>query len=94
MTVPNMIDGERLDLPVSHTTGPDRSRSEAVVEAFRGSGVEVEEKETTLHDWIRPDSLDEFDWSETPLLLCTRVWGPTVVVTGDEVRIYVETRDA
>lgn len=94
MTVLHMIDEGRLDLRVSHTAGPDWRRSEAVVEAFRASGVEVEEQGTTLHDWVCSDSLDGFDWSETPLLICTRIWGHTVVVTGDEVRIYVEARDA
>jgi len=89
-----MLDEERLDLRVSHTSGPEWRRSEAVVEAFHASDVDVEERETTLRDWIRPDSLDGFDWSESPVFLCARIWERTVVVTDDEVRIYAEERDA
>ncbi|WP_128905851.1 hypothetical protein [Halorubrum amylolyticum] len=94
MTPLRMLDEEQLDLRVSHSSGPKWRRSEAVVEAFRASDVDVEEEETTLHDWIRPDSLDGFDWSESPLFLCARIWERTVVVTADEVRIYAEKRDA
>lgn len=63
--------------------------SEAVVNAFMATNVDVFDRETRLQDWIETDALDGMDWSsDVPLVLQTRIWERPVTITDEEVRIY------
>jgi PAS domain S-box-containing protein len=80
------------NLLVTYSRDDDESMSEAILQAFFALDIDVFDMETTLQDWINTDPLDGFDWDSThPLTITTRLWGYSVELTADDVRIYTDS---
>lgn len=85
-------DGE-FSLIVRHSIDSEEEMIEAVVDAFLAAGVDVYERPTTLGEETGSD-IFELQWSSgRPLYLCTQIWDHLVVMTPEEVRIYVSSGD-
>lgn len=79
-------------LLVKYSRDADEPISEAILQAFLALDIDVFEKDSTLQDWIDIDLLNECDWDSTrPLTVTTRIWGYTVELTADDVRIYADS---
>lgn len=88
-TLPLLNEGE-FRLIVRYSIESDEGMSEAVVNAFLAAGVDAFDRSTQLVDWVNADALENLSWSsDRPLYLCTRVWDHRVVMTPEEVRIYL-----
>ena len=88
------LDEEELSLLVRQSIGSEEEIGEAVVDAFVAVGVDVYERPTTLAEWIDPDVFETLQWSSgRPLYLCTQIWDHRVVITPEEVRIYINQVD-
>lgn len=80
------------DLLVTYSRVADESVSEAIIQAFLALNIDIFEMDSTLQDWIDADLLDEFAWhSPTPPTITTCLWGYTVTLTADTVRIYSDS---
>lgn len=84
-----MLNEGNLCLHVRYLRESDEDMTEAVLNAFDATEVDVYEEDTQLVDWINADVFERLDWSsDQPLYLCTRIWDHAVVMTPEEVRIY------
>ena len=81
---------EDVELLVAYTRDAGEDMCNAIVNAFLAGDVDVYETDTQLESWIDTDALEDLDWStERTILLYTHIWGHPVVLTPDEVRVYV-----
>lgn len=77
------------DMLVTYSRDADEPMSETILQAFLALDIDIFAMDRTLNDWINTDLLDEIDWySVRPLTITTRLWGYTVELTADDVRIY------
>lgn len=76
------------DLLVTYSRSADEPMSEAIIQAFLALDIDVFGMDSTLQDWIDVDLIDRFDWhSPTQPTITTCLWGYTVTLTADTVRI-------
>jgi len=88
-SLPLLNEGQ-LDLLVRYSLSNDEDMVEAVMNAFDAAHINVYDRPTQLVDWINADVLEHLHWtSDRPLYLCTRIWDHRVVMTPEEVRIYM-----
>ncbi|MFD1648009.1 PAS domain-containing protein [Haloarchaeobius litoreus] len=81
------------NLLVTYSRDADEPMSEAILNAFLALDIDIYEMDRTLQDWVDTDLLDGFDWhSARPLTIRTRLWGYSVELTVDAVRIYTDIR--
>lgn len=81
------------DLLVTYSRDADELMSEAILQAFFALDIDIFAMDRTLQDWIDADLLDGVDWhSARPLTITTRLWGYSVELTADDVRIYTDSR--
>jgi hypothetical protein len=74
---------------VSYSISNNEEMTEAVVNAFYAANIDVEEKPTTLADWLHADVLRRIQWTtDRSVRLSTRIWDHWTVMTPEEVRIY------
>lgn len=79
-------------LLVTYSRDAHEPMSEATLKAFLALDIDVFEMDRTLQDWIDTDLLDGFDWhSARSLTITTRLWGYSVELTAEEVRIYTRS---
>ena len=81
---------DRSSFVISRSMGPDATVSTAVVETFLAADIDVNARETTLHDWVDPVVLDTFPLDDPSNRLMVRLWDHAVVVTGREIRIFAD----
>jgi PAS domain S-box-containing protein len=80
------------DLLITYTRGADEPMSEAILQAFLALDVDIFAMDRTLQNCIDTDLLDRVDWhSARPLTITTRLWGYSVELTADYVRIYSDS---
>ena len=80
------------NLLVAYSRDADEPMSESILHAFLALNIDIFERDSTLQDWIDVDFLDEVDnLSVRPITLTTRLWGYTVELTADEVRIHADS---
>lgn len=85
-----LLNEDDLDLLVSYSRESGEEMCGAVVNAFLAGNIDVYEEPTQLAHWINTDVLKDLRWSTTrPTYLCTHIWGHPVVITPEEIRIYV-----
>lgn len=84
------LDEDDLDCLVTYPIGADEEIAEAVVYAFEAIDIDVFEKSTQLNDWINTDAFAALGFDAgRPLYLSTRIWDHRVVITAEEIRIYL-----
>lgn len=85
-----LLNEGRLNLLLSYSISSGEEMGEAVVNAFLAGSIDVFDKPTQLVDWVDPDILEAIQRSpDRPIYFSTRIWDHKVVMTSEEVRIYI-----
>lgn len=67
----------------------DVPMSQEILDAFRANDVDMVEQNTTLHDRIDPDALNELGWENGgDFRVAFSLWSHRVVLTPEVVRLY------
>lgn len=72
-----------------YTLDRDERVGRALLDAFRRDGIEPEDRDTFLYDWIDVEAVDRLHRRHDPnLRVSARVWDHAVVITHDEITLY------
>lgn len=75
-------------LLVTYSASPDELFVEALTNAFDALGVDLFDRQTTLHDWVDADTIDALWGRDSDFTLSVHVYDYLVVVTPETIRIY------
>jgi hypothetical protein len=85
-----VLDESKLDLLVSFDLDSEVEITEGIVAAFEASQIDVFNKSTVLQDWIEPAAYRSINWNRPhPVYLSTVIWDHRVVISENQIRIYV-----
>ncbi|WP_369698426.1 PAS domain-containing protein [Halorubrum sp. AD140] len=79
---------------VTYTLSSDESATEGLLMAFDAIGIDTQRRDTTLQDWIDPDTINTLQSRTTDFHLTFRIWGHTVGLTPRQVIIYSPERSS
>lgn len=83
------VDVSEFELLVTYSSGSEEEIHHSILGAFDALDADVTEGEP-LYDHVDPDTLNALFRSGTgPMRLSLRLWGYPVLVTREDVRIYV-----
>lgn len=72
-----------------YTLDRDERVSQALLDAFRRSGIEPEDRDTFLYDWINMEAVDHlYRHHDRHPRVSAIVWDHAVVITNDDITLY------